>query len=107
MHGFDDLPRSADPAPPAGAWHKALNRYHWFVLVVAALRRVALEAGQHEQVVDEAAEPAVTVGQLPYPRAVPGDLGMADRHFQAGAEPCDGGAELMGGVGDEAPLPIR
>src|ERR1700687_1303483 len=37
MHGFDDVPHSADPAPPAGAWPKALNRYHWFVLVVAAL----------------------------------------------------------------------
>ena len=37
MHGFDDFPRSSDPTPPAGAWHKALNRYHWFVLVACSL----------------------------------------------------------------------
>ncbi|MSR57224.1 MAG: MFS transporter [Planctomycetaceae bacterium] len=37
MHGFD----AAGPARPldwaAGPWYRELNRYHWFVLVVAAL----------------------------------------------------------------------
>jgi MFS family permease len=37
MHGFDDIPRAAECAPVTGSWHKSLNRYHWFVLVVAAL----------------------------------------------------------------------
>src|SRR4051812_5944843 len=36
MHGFDDM-----QAPPTGAdgrrWYRQLNRYHWFVLTVAAL----------------------------------------------------------------------
>src|SRR5205085_3261211 len=38
MHGFEE----ATPAPPDDPndrrpWYKLLNRYHWFVLVVAAL----------------------------------------------------------------------
>jgi MFS family permease len=37
MHGFDDVPRTATSEPATGPWHKSLNRYHWFVLVVAAL----------------------------------------------------------------------
>ncbi|MBS0266757.1 MAG: MFS transporter, partial [Planctomycetes bacterium] len=38
MHGFDDVaPPSADTAPATGPWYKELTRYHWFVMVVAAL----------------------------------------------------------------------
>src|SRR5260370_38346934 len=37
MHGFDDVPRSADMALATGSWHRELTRYHWFVLIVAAL----------------------------------------------------------------------
>lgn len=37
MHGFDDVPRSTNAVSAAGSWHRELNRYHWFVLVVAAL----------------------------------------------------------------------
>src|SRR5436305_10355483 len=37
MHGFDDVPRSADLAHATGSWHRELTRYHWFVLIVAAL----------------------------------------------------------------------
>jgi MFS family permease len=37
MHGFDDIPRSADSPLEAGPWYAELTRYHWFVLVVAAL----------------------------------------------------------------------
>lgn len=37
MHGFDDVPRAADAATASGPWHRELNRYHWFVLIVAAL----------------------------------------------------------------------
>ena len=33
MH-FDD---PAAPAPDSGPWYRGLTRYHWFVLVVAAL----------------------------------------------------------------------
>lgn len=38
MHGFHDseTPDSA-AAPESGPWYKSLNRYHWFVFVVAAL----------------------------------------------------------------------
>ena len=36
MHGFDE---TASPAPEsfAGPWYRAMNRYHWFVLAVAAM----------------------------------------------------------------------
>jgi MFS family permease len=37
MHGFDDLPRSADGALETGPWYAEMTRYHWFVLIVAAL----------------------------------------------------------------------
>lgn len=37
MHGFDDVPRSPNAVSTTGPWHRELNRYHWFVLVVAAL----------------------------------------------------------------------
>jgi len=37
MHGFDEVPRSLDSAPASGPWYQELTRYHWFVLVVAAL----------------------------------------------------------------------
>jgi MFS family permease len=36
MHGFD---KTASPAPQSftGPWYRAMNRYHWFVLAVAAM----------------------------------------------------------------------
>jgi len=38
MHGFDDIPRSnTDSEEFSGPWYKELTRYHWFVLIVAAL----------------------------------------------------------------------
>jgi MFS family permease len=38
MHGFDDTPLSLDSSSHAtGPWYREMNRYHWFVLVVAAL----------------------------------------------------------------------
>ena len=39
MHGFEELaPTSSAPqSGNQGPWHRELNRYHWFVLVVAAL----------------------------------------------------------------------
>src|SRR5205809_4414216 len=37
MHGFDDVPPPAEDAPVTGPWHRELNRYHWFVFVVASL----------------------------------------------------------------------
>jgi len=42
MHGFDDTAspaagRSPTPESFSGPWYRALNRYHWFVLVVAAM----------------------------------------------------------------------
>ena len=36
MH-FDTPPAPATTAPESGPWFKGLTRYHWFVLVVAAL----------------------------------------------------------------------
>ena len=36
MHGFEDGPLT--PAPAAsGPWYREMNRYHWFVLAVAAM----------------------------------------------------------------------
>ncbi len=37
MHGFDDIPPSLGSSSASGPWYRELNRYHWFVLVVAAL----------------------------------------------------------------------
>src|SRR5262245_7684156 len=37
MHGFDDAPRSLDSSSASGPWYRELTRYHWFVLIVAAL----------------------------------------------------------------------
>jgi MFS family permease len=38
MHGFDDIaPPPPDSSRAAGPWYHELTRYHWFVLVVAAL----------------------------------------------------------------------
>lgn len=38
MHGFDEAsPRLADDPNDRRPWYKLLNRYHWFVLIVAAL----------------------------------------------------------------------
>ncbi|MFN9370548.1 MAG: MFS transporter [Planctomycetaceae bacterium] len=39
MHGFEELaPTDSQPQPGrSGPWHRELNRYHWFVLIVAAL----------------------------------------------------------------------
>lgn len=36
MHGFDTAP-SAPLEPQSGPWWTGMNRYHWFVLIVAAL----------------------------------------------------------------------
>ncbi|MGV3605628.1 MAG: MFS transporter [Planctomycetaceae bacterium] len=38
MHSFDDAPSSTPEDPSDNRpWYKLLNRYHWFVLIVAAL----------------------------------------------------------------------
>lgn len=37
MHGFDDAPKLPDDPNDKRPWYQLLNRYHWFVLVVAAL----------------------------------------------------------------------
>lgn len=37
MHGFDDVASPPDASPATGPWYKELSRYHWFVMVVAAL----------------------------------------------------------------------
>src|SRR5580704_8864755 len=41
MHGFDDSASAPNgPSKPEshpGPWYRALNRYHWFVLAVAAM----------------------------------------------------------------------
>jgi MFS family permease len=37
MHGLEEFGTSQDAAPANGPWWKLLNRYHWFVLLVAAL----------------------------------------------------------------------
>jgi len=37
MHGFDDVPHSAEASGATGPWYQEMNRYHWFVLVVASL----------------------------------------------------------------------
>ena len=37
MHGFETAAPADDSAKATGPWWKELNRYHWFVLIVAAL----------------------------------------------------------------------
>ncbi|WP_010585350.1 MFS transporter [Schlesneria paludicola] len=37
MHGFDAAPDAPETTSSSGPWWKELNRYHWFVLIVAAL----------------------------------------------------------------------
>ena len=37
MHGFDAAPAPDEVSTHSGPWWKELNRYHWFVLIVAAL----------------------------------------------------------------------
>ncbi len=37
MHGFEELAPANPSTPASGPWHRELNRYHWFVLIVAAL----------------------------------------------------------------------
>src|SRR5262245_48176277 len=37
MHGFDDAAPLPDLTADRGPWYRQLTRYHWFVLVVAAL----------------------------------------------------------------------
>jgi MFS family permease len=37
MHGFEGAAPAAEEGPSTGPWWKLLNRYHWFVLTVAAL----------------------------------------------------------------------
>ena len=56
MHFDERIP--ADPAPKAGGWTKELNRYHWFVLIVAALGWMFDTMDQ--QLFNLARKPAVT-----------------------------------------------
>ena len=37
MHGFESVPPLDETSHSNGPWWKELNRYHWFVLIVAAL----------------------------------------------------------------------
>ncbi|HLJ40673.1 MAG TPA: hypothetical protein VKT50_04220, partial [Candidatus Acidoferrales bacterium] len=37
MHGFDDVPVAVEPELAKGPWYSEMTRYHWFVMVVAAL----------------------------------------------------------------------
>lgn len=38
MHGFEEMSSGpADSSAATGPWYKELNKYHWFVLIVAAL----------------------------------------------------------------------
>lgn len=37
MHGFDVAAPTDQAQPSRGPWWKELTRYHWFVLIVAAL----------------------------------------------------------------------
>ena len=37
MHGFESATPTHEISPANGPWWKELNRYHWFVLIVAAL----------------------------------------------------------------------
>ena len=37
MHGFETAASPEEPTSSSTAWWKELNRYHWFVLIVAAL----------------------------------------------------------------------
>lgn len=37
MHGFEGADTKPDTSPATGPWWRELNRYHWFVLTVAAL----------------------------------------------------------------------
>ena len=37
MHGFETATTTSETSPSTGPWWKELNRYHWFVLIVAAL----------------------------------------------------------------------
>src|SRR5258707_413268 len=68
MHGFDDAPRSLEPELASGPWYRELTRYHWFVLVVAALGW--LFDTMDQQLFNLARKPAVT--HLIH--ASPGDL---------------------------------
>lgn len=37
MHGLDEFKNGPNSIPASGPWYKELTRYHWFVLIVAAL----------------------------------------------------------------------
>lgn len=37
MHGLDEFKADPNAAPATGKWYTELTRYHWFVLIVAAL----------------------------------------------------------------------
>ena len=37
MHGFDDAPKLPDDPSDTRPWYQLLTKYHWFVLIVAAL----------------------------------------------------------------------
>src|SRR4029079_1299562 len=59
MHGFEEA-TSAPPDDPNDRrpWYQLLNRYHWFVLVVAA--RACLSARLDQQLFNLARNPAIT-----------------------------------------------
>ena len=71
MH-FEDPNQTSVVAAPAdsGPWHKGLNRYHWFVLVVAALGW--LFDTMDQQLFNLARKPAITY----LINASPGDLNI-------------------------------
>lgn len=59
MHGIHDLPASKSTAVDDGRpWYKLLNRYHWFVLIVAALGW--LFDTMDQQLFNLARKPAIT-----------------------------------------------
>lgn len=37
MHGFESAEQPLDSTPHSGPWYSGVTRYHWFVLIVAAL----------------------------------------------------------------------
>ncbi len=66
MHFEDDPSRTRTPSD--GPWHKDLTRYHWFVLIVAALGW--LFDTMDQQLFNLARRPAIT--ELITPKTVPG-----------------------------------
>jgi MFS family permease len=70
MHFDTEKPAAVDDLADSGPWHKGLTRYHWFVLVVAALGW--LFDTMDQQLFNLARKPAVTY----LLQASPGDLNI-------------------------------